>query len=328
MSEPRQHHYIPRSYLTGFVDPRILRREGRETLWVYERGQRPRASSPAKEARQRDFYSYPEGAARNTSVEEWLSILEQAVAPIIRSLRQTRRNITESEKELLALFVGTMRVRTPAQRRLAENRINPFANKTMKEAAAEYSTFSAFVAQNYDPAYVENFDPKDPLEVEALRLAILDGKLEQASSGPDFELSSMIEVGKKIGGLLLEMNWQVLHADDHEPFLTSDDPVVNFTMDEQRNKLFLRQGETQPGVKVFFPLCREICVLVAKDRQPGYGDWTSRAAVRALNKLVLMSADRWAYASEQSNKIKFLLDRKGGKHSVDTEDFRYQGRKY
>lgn len=328
MSEPRQHHYIPRFYLSGFVDPRILRRENRETLWVYEQSQVPRASSPAKEARRRDFYSYGEGLARNTTVEGWLSILEENVAPIIRSLRQTERNITESERELLALFVGITRVRTPAQRRLAENRINPFVNKIFKEAAADSSTFPAFIAQNYDPAYMENFDPADTLQVEALRQSILDGRLEQASSGTDFELSSMIEVGRKIGELLFEMNWQVLRTDDQEPFLTSDDPVVNFTMDERRNKLFLRQGETQPGVKVFFPLCREICVLVAKDRHPGYGYWTSRASVRALNKLLIMSADRWVYASEQSNKIKSVLDRKGGKHSVDTEDFRYEGRKY
>lgn len=328
MSEPRQHHYIPRFYLSGFVDPRILRREGRETLWVYERGRGPRASSPAKEARQRDFYSHGEGATRNASVEEWLSTLEQGVAPIIRSLRETTRNITESEKEWLALFVGIARVRTPAQRRLAENRINPFVNKILKEAAADTSAFPAFMAKNYDPAYMGDFDPKDPQQVEGLRQAILGGALEQASSGPDFELSSMIEVGKKTGELLREMNWQVLHADDQEPFLTSDDPVVNFTMDERRNKLFLRQGETQPGVKVFFPLCREICVLIAKDRQSGYGCWTSRAAVRALNKLVIMSADRWVYASEQSHRIKFLLDKKGGKHSVDTEDFCYEGRKY
>lgn len=328
MSEPRQHHYIPRFYLSGFVDPRILRRESRETLWVYERGQGPRTSSPEKEARQRDFYTYLDGAARNTSVEEWLSVLEHDVAPIIKSVRQARRNITDSEKELLALFVGIMRVRTPAQRRLGENRINPFVNKMLKEAAADASTFPAFFAKNYDPAYMENFDPKDRLLVEALRQAILDGNLEQVSSGPDFELSSMIEVGKKIGVLLLEMNWQLLRSEREEPFLTSDDPVINFVMDEHRNKLFLRQGEEQPGVKVFFPLCSEICVLVARDRQPGHGCWTSRAAVRALNKLIIMSADRWVYASERSNKIKFLLDRKGGKHSVDTEDFRYEGRKY
>lgn len=310
------------------MDSRIFQREGRETLWIYERGQAPRASSPEKEARQRDFYSYLDGTARNTSVEEWLSILEHAVAPIIRSVGQTKRNITEPEKELLALFVGIMRVRTPAQRRVAANRINPFANKMLKEAAADASMFSAFVAKNYDRAYMENFDPRDPLQVEALRQVILDGRSDQVSGGPDFELSSMIEVGKKIGGLLLEMNWQVLCSQVEEPFLTSDDPVINFVMDEQRNKLFLRQGEEQPGVKVFFPLCSQICILVAKDRQSGHGYWKSRASVRALNKLVIMSADRWVYASEQSGKIKSLLDTKGGKHSIDTEDFRYHGRKY
>ena len=104
---------------------------------------------------------------------------------------------------------------------------------------------------------MENFDPKDPLQVEALRQVILDGRLDSIER-LRFRVIVNDRSGQENRGLLLEMNWQVLRSEDEEPFLTSDDPVINFVMDEQRNKLFLRQGEEQPGVKVFFPLCSQI----------------------------------------------------------------------
>lgn len=327
MGEPRQHHYVPRFYLNGFADPTILRRENREVIWVYERGKDPRPSSPKNEAKQRDFYSYQQDGSRDFRVEKWLGDVEQQVAPIIASLMRDRRDITESEKARLALFAGTMQVRTPAGRRLAENRIDPLVTKLMEESAVDVSTFRKFVEENSDPAYMGDFNVEDSVQVEELRQSILNGRAEEISNAPDFEMISMIEVGKKVAGLLFEMNWQTIYCESRERFLTSDDPVTSLVLDVKGNRLHLREGVDRPGANVWFPLCSGICVRMSKEIDPGAARWVP-AGIRYINKTIIMCANRWIYASEQSKRIKALFDKKGGRFSVESADLRFEGRKY
>lgn len=327
MSEPRQHHYIPRFYLSGFVDQRILQRENREVIWVYERGKDPRPSSAANEARERDFYSYKDGDSRSVQFETWLSKLEETVAPIINHLKTKQRDITEVEKDWLALFAGIMQMRTPARRRLEKKRLEPFVTLVMKEAASTPGTFQKFIEENYDPAYMGDFDIKDAEQVEEFRRAILSGRQEQIQNDPRYGLFSMVAVGQKVGELLSTMNWQVIYCDGAERFLTSDDPVISFALDVTANRLHLREGVDRPNANVWLPLCREICIRMNKDCQSGYGHWVD-AGIRYINKAVIMCADRWVYASERSDRVKTLLDKKGGKFSVDTVEFHFEGRKF
>ena len=328
MSEPRQHHYVPRFYLNGFADPNILKRERREAIWVYERGKTPRRSSPKNEAKQRDFYSYSNNGVRDTRVEQWFSELEQNVSPIIDSLMKDRRNVTEAEKAWLALFAGTMQTRTPANRRLSTKRIDPLVTKIMHDAATDTATFQRFVNENSDQTYMGNFDVSDTEQVEALRQAILSGRSDEISHDPNYELFSLVEVGKKVGALLFEMNWQIIYCESQEYFLTSDDPLTSWVLDVTANRLHLREGVDRPGANVWLPLCRGICLRMSKDCAPaGVGRWVD-SGIRYVNKAIVMCADRWVYASKRSRKIKDLFDKKGGKFSVDAVDLRFEGQKY
>ncbi|MGI0085701.1 MAG: DUF4238 domain-containing protein [Nitrososphaerales archaeon] len=321
MNEPRLQHYIPRFYLSGFADPNILGREKRQVIWVYERGRDPRRSSPEREARKRDFYTCKEDGSRSVDVEIWFGKLEEQVAPIIASLMRVQRHITETEKQSLALFIGTMHMRTPAQRRLSETRVEPFVTKLMKEVAADNGKFRKFVEENPSVLGDQNYD------VEELRQAILAGRGDDFAAREDYQLMSIIEVGKMEANVLLNMNWQTVYSEDQDLFLTSDDPVVAWVVDEPTNKLHLRMGIGSPGVNVWFPLCRTICLRINKNCETGYGSWVN-PGIRYVNKITAMCADRWVYASKQSKEIKGLFDKKGGRVSVDTVDLRFEGRKY
>src|SRR5260370_23556219 len=137
MKSPRQQHYIPRFYLSGFVDPSIFARDRKEVIWVYERGKDVRRSSPEKEARQRDSYTFEQSGFRNVEIEERFGKLEAAVAPIISNLATSPRHVTESEKQILALFLGTMPIRTPAGRCFSVSRTMPFITERLTQADAD-----------------------------------------------------------------------------------------------------------------------------------------------------------------------------------------------
>ena len=321
MTEPRLQHYIPRFYLSGFVDPDILSSEGKEVLWVYERGKQVRRSSPKSEAKQRDFYTLDVDGSRNVDVETWFGNLEGQVAPIITGLVKDGRHVTETEREWLALFIGTMQCRTPAGRWLADNRMGPAAAQILKEAAADPSKFRSFIEKNYHMPDSEGFG------LEEIRRDILAGRADDLSARQDFRLLSIIEVGKQVAHILVEMNWQTIHSEGQGFFLTSDDPVVSHVIDERSNRQSFRMGVGVPGVTVWFPLCRTVCLRMNKSCESGCGRWVS-AGIRLLNKMTIMCADRWVYASEHSAKLKRLFDNEGGQANVKTADLRFDGLKY
>jgi len=257
MNEPRLHHYIPRFYLSGFADPDVLRREKKEIIWVYEREKQIRRSSPENEARQRDFYTFVKDGSRNVEVETWLGNLEDQVAPIIASLAKDRRSITETEKEWLALFIGTMQMRTPSGRYLSEMRIEPFVTRTMKEAAADAAKFRSFIEENFDlPDEDLGFD------LEEVRQDILAGRGEELAARQDLKLLSIIEVGRKVAQVLFDMNWQAIYSENQELFLTSDDPVIGHMTNKETKREHFRMGVATPGVNVWFPLCHNVCLRI------------------------------------------------------------------
>jgi hypothetical protein len=322
MKKPRHHHYVPRFYLGGFADPDILARDKKEVIWVYEKGKDVRRSSPENEAKQRDYYAFVENGFRNVEMEAWFGDLESVVAPIISNLAQNPRHITDSEKQTLAVFIGTMQMRTPAGRYLSDTRTEPLASKLMKEAASDPAKFRAFAEENYLlPKSNEEFD------LEEIRQGILSGRGDEIATREDMKLLSIIEIGKMVAEVLLNMSWQTICSGERESFLISDDPVIAHVIDQRSNKLHLRMGVATPGANVWFPLCRTICLRIVNGEESGYGQWVA-AGIRYVNKMMMMCAERWVYASERSEKIKSLFDRKGGKCSARTVDLRFEGHNY
>jgi hypothetical protein len=322
MKKPRHHHYVPRFYLGGFADPDILERDKKEVIWVYEKGKDVRRSSPENEARQRDYYTFVQNASRNVEIETWLGNLESLVAPIISSLARNPRHISDSEKQLLAVFIGTMQMRTPAGRYLSDSRMEPLTAKLMKEAASDTAKFRAFAEENHLlPASNEEFD------LEGIRQGILAGRGDEIAAQEDTKLLSIIEIGKMVAEVLLNMSWQTFPSGECESFLISDDPVIAHVINQQSNKVHLRMGVGTPGVNVWFPLCRTICLRIVKGEESGLAQWVP-AGIRYVNKMTIMCAERWVYASERPERIKSLMDKKGSQVSVKTVDFRFEGRNY
>ncbi len=322
MREPRQHHYIPRFYLSGFADPDILARDRKEVIWVYEKGKEIRRSSPENEAKQRDYYAFLQNGFRNLEIEAWFGKLEAAVAPVISNLAATPRQVTDSEKQLLAVFVGTMQMRTPAGRYWSDNRIEPLATKLMKETASDPARFRAYLEENYRlPADDEGFD------LEEIRRDILAGRGEELAAHPGLNLLGIVQIGHMVAEVLLNMSWQTLCSGQHESFLISDDPVISHVLDPRSNRLHMRMGVGSPGVNVWFPLCRTVCLRIVKGEESGLGRWVP-AGIRYINKMMIMCAERWVYASERSRKIKALVDKKGGQVSARTVDLHFEGQRY
>jgi hypothetical protein len=52
------------------------------------------------------------------------------------------------------------------------------------------------------------------------------------------------------------------------------------------------------------------------------------AGIRYVNKMMIMCAERWVYASERSEKVRALVNKREANSSVRTVDLHFEGRRY
>ena len=116
MSKKRA-HYIPRFYLTGFVDPR-----NKPYLWLCEKGNLDiRKSTAANIAVRKKYYSFlmPEGEQDLEIFEDVLAKIEGRAAPVFRVIGQ-RQSLSDQERVIFAIFLAFIMVRVPNYRENVE----------------------------------------------------------------------------------------------------------------------------------------------------------------------------------------------------------------
>ena len=315
---PRKHHYIPRFYLAGFCSP-SARPKGKELLWVYERGREPRCSVPEAEAHQKDFYSFKENGERNIDTENWFARMEQRIAPLLADLATSKREPTAAERTCLAAFMGTMYTRTPLGRQMSDERFGPATSQMLKRAAADPVEFRKLYFS------VETGAP-DEETAEQVRQDILSGRSDALEEREDFRLASIIHVGVTVGEVLCEMGWQFIRAPDGHSFITSDNPLVCEVSEPGSREIHFRSGVNLPNAAAWFPLTRDVCLLTQKGLTPGIAT-TSRSTARAINKRILLCAERRIYAGENSSRLQRAFERHGCKVPLQSLDLTYEGQK-
>jgi hypothetical protein len=288
-------------------------------LWVYEKGRLPRCSVPEAEAFRNDFYSFEENGERNTEVEAWFGQLEKQVAPIIGDLKTSKREPSPQERGCLATFMGTMYTRTPLGRQLSEERFGPATLRMLKNAAADALEFRRLY-ESVDAG------PADEQTVEQVRQDVLLGRSDALEARADFRLASVIQTGLVVARILLEMGWQFIHAPQGHLFITSDNPFVSESSVPGSRAIHFRTGVNYPNTAAWFPLTRDVCLLMKRDLISGTASTPANTA-RAINKRIMICAESRIYAGEDSRDLLKAFERHGCKVPMETLDLRYEGQK-
>jgi hypothetical protein len=297
MSGSRAHHFLPISYLNGFIDPEILRRQKRRVVWVYERGRGVRKSTPENEAHQRDFYLHESG-----SIEGALAEMESVVAPILADLREHPRPPTAAESGELAHYIALTFYRGPTGRQ----HIDQMASSVMKEISMEMAKDEA----NFKKTCEETAREHDlNIRADELREWVLKGEFDVQQKSPGYNLKLMLELSTELGHILEAFNIQVLVAPENQPYLACDNPVVSLQPSASARAL-VGMGFGLPGVEVFFPIGALTCLRLCREF-PGGIRRTSPHEVRQVNKILMVCARRFTYASEKSATLEEYFDRIG-----------------
>lgn len=301
MKRARAHHYLPQFYLNGFTSSELV---DKGYLWVYEKNKPVRKSKPVNEAHERDLYAYKGNDGNVHDIEQALSAIESALAPLFTGISQGHHQFHPNDWKSLTLFIAMMWVRGPMGRDLV--------SKLCEDAMASLTRKLARDKEGFETRYqrfVENSEDTVALTAEEMRQFMLSDEwiVKQESYGAT--LGQMFTVAMYVADILAAKPWEVLVAPQGHFFCTTDVPVITARPDSE-NRAVIGFGFGVPGVHVFFPLNKIHC-LTLRDRASCKGKAVKAWEVREINKFMMHGAKRFLYSPEKNPAIAKLFDKIG-----------------
>jgi hypothetical protein len=283
MTDPKQHHYVPKSYLAGFTFENSI--SGR--LFVYDMGELEQwLSSPEKAGKQKNFYKLNEDADDPLVLEkQFFQQVEDWGVPVIKEIIRTGKIPQGKDYEHFIGFIATQYMRVP--NKLAA--IDSFYEKIMRNIGWHLTESK----ENWE-ANAGKWDDSHSWE-----------EMRSFARGDDY--SVQMDQTSRMGLIVRPMitaymllenrNWSFVEVPEGcHGFLSSDNPVVVQWCD---NKEAGPMGPAigMPDTMVLFPLNRHCAVagIYSKDDAVSTIKLDNNE-VASLNAVILSQATRFAYS--------------------------------
>ena len=269
-------HYIPQYYLSGFASSE------NDMVWVYEKGGSLKFQSQVKNIAHETNYYSPE-------VERYLANeIEDPANSVIKKIRD-RKQLTQSEKEILAIYMVVMLKRVP-QSKIRMKKTAPVIIQSLQQKWDK--EISKLILEN--PSRTELLE-KRRVEIKA--------NFEKYSKNipKDFWLELIPpERTPNIVKVIPEMTWLFLTCEKFPAFLTCDNPVFYFQ----------GIGVGKPESEITFPISSNI-VLWATWRsniQEGYSPIKNQA-IKEINRRTATNATRFIYHARDEDWIPRFINK-------------------
>lgn len=270
------HHYIPQYYLKGFTPP------DNDMIWVYEKGGSLKYSANIKKIAQKTNYYSPE-------LERYLANeIENPANSVIKKIRD-RKQLTQSEKEKLAIYMVVMLKRVP-QSKIRMKKTAPVVAQSLQQKWDK--EISKLILEN--PSQTDLFE-KRRTEIKA--------NLEKYSKNlpKDFWLELIPpERTPNIVKVIPKMTWLFLTCEKFPAFLTCDNPVFYFQ----------GIGVGKPESEITFPISSNIVLWGTwrNDIQEGYSPIKNQA-IREINRRTATNATRFIYHARDEEWIPRFINK-------------------
>lgn len=302
MPRPKQHHYVTKAYLEGFLAPR------EEHLVCYGRGKGPFRTSPQDAASQRNYYAVRrvdgtwddslEGLIANTVEDPGLSVLKK--------LTSGKTRLCWEERDRITLLLALQEMRTPAARDRAR------ATSRILNERVIHEIKTADPDQN-----MVDIVGKSGRKTVTLDEMVKDHELLCDEHAVEIH-RTLVGAAFKLREIYRHMKFTVFYAVGDQDFITTDTPVVRIF----HNSEPLGTGINRKDIEIRFPLSRK--ALLALTHDPHLVEALMRASsaernrlldrlpevrvqragdaeVTVFNKASARHARRWLFASKEIN---------------------------
>src|SRR5437879_627758 len=115
---PRQHHYVTKAYLDGFLEPHC-----RQLFCYGRRRQSAFRRSPQDLAKERDYYSLrrPDGTWNDSLELKLQKHVEDPGLEVVRMLVDGKTRLNWEQRDRLSLLIAAQRFRVPHMRDLMDS---------------------------------------------------------------------------------------------------------------------------------------------------------------------------------------------------------------
>lgn len=286
MSIPRKHHYLPQFYLEGF---KISPQKGKKAhIWQIEKHGNQKHYSPAIEDTGciKDFHTidYNDQQPDHRKIETMLSKKEGVQSELVRHISDNK-HVDSSKIGELAEFISLMRYRVPAFASHVEISHRKIVLDTFKimYQAGRFGTPPDELRKSFESNGIDN----------TLNITISNWKIVQ----------QMLQVGlsSESISLLSQYNYQIYYTENHDAFITCDNPVALYHPNYNDIKPY-GVGIAIKGVEVTFPLSSSILIAAGQHFEPGVY-LATHDQVEEFNRRTIIMSENYLFSSQVSEEL-------------------------
>lgn len=282
-SEKKNQHFVPRSFLKGFaIDSED------SLIWGYDKKYSKCTGKRSIDRICSSDYYYEQpmlDGGKTQILEDGFQKVETAAVQIIGNL-STSQNLSPEDKGYLAFYIGLLLTRGPSFR----DGIHEFLKHRDE----------IMLQKEYESGKLPEI-PKDYKEL------IVNGNITSAIKTeilPHISLQYMFGFANNISQSLCNKKWDIYYIENSEFFVTSDTPVMfehinskeNLSIDPAHPQSLVLCHITKKMLVAARPYCKSDCsgfeFMPVKD-----------GMVDKLNEFMCFNAQRFVYASEQSQEL-------------------------
>lgn len=311
MASKKKHHYLPQCYIKGFTD-------ASGTVWVYDKKKnnfhhqgkngtfhiryfyrvdlsKYEKISPEK-AKIRSLFgineeklipieSYPD------MVEDLLMNIEDKASVIIKKLIDGKE-ITDTERMDLSIFIAFMHTRTPKFRGRVEDLHKKQTEKNLEKIFSDRKTLE----NAYDE--IRKGEKKNKDTIDDL-IKFYKEKKYKIKIPREMGVREMLAIATMMDTIIYNKTWILLRTSSN--FVTSDNPTFLVHSDPDfANDKNMRLDD--PRAKIIFPLSKEL-LLIMEETPSGptiIEEKIDKVKTRNMNKLIASQSENYLIARDEA----------------------------
>lgn len=300
---PKRQHYIPQFYLKNFS-------QDKKRVYIYDKNkgekEKIRYQTTLKIAHQNNFYTFRSKKGGKENLEKVFSAFEGKAASIIQKVRN-QKQISESDKEKLALFVAFQDTRTPAFKKRTEAMHTQMGEKIARMSMRMTSddTLKKFFKKKKGKEMTE-------IEIKDLKNFATNPKRSKiAFKYPNgWWIRIMLETGMATVPAFMTMDWFFLYTSQPYAFITNDKPLM--IVPPKDYDKFWGIGLLTPGVRRIIPLSADLCLMMGEMRKNPSIKFieADKKFFREVNTHLVLESERFCFSPDKGKLEKLVKEQK------------------
>lgn len=295
------HHYVPQGYLRRFSVG-----DNRNKIYAYEVNKEAYLTNVHNVAGERDFYTFKDERTgdQDAELEDALAKVDDVGIDLMRKLDDAELgpvNMSDKDRGSILSYIAFQHTRNPQEMRSHAQMYDVMAQNLLELEANNKEYWHEFTKR----AQGDKYDHK---KAEKARQAVANREVELRSDSNDqYFLGSAMTMSKTLYKILfLQKRMIIVEAlPETSGFVTSDNPVTHYLLEEQKKWPFPFNGLGYLNAVFQFPISPKRCLLMINDdmSHPNIYQY-NQDEVDRINYYTYFYAERWIFSNINSSKFK------------------------